>query len=73
MPPSPVGQIGNIPIPGGASDIIGNLLTRGGLIFVGGIVALVALWQLLSNTGAVPSPKDTVKAVGRAGATALAA
>jgi hypothetical protein len=34
-----------------------------GLIIVGAVIVIVALWQLLSNQGVVPSPKDTVAGV----------
>jgi hypothetical protein len=34
---------------------------QGALIVVGAVVIFVALWMLLSSTGAVPSPKQTLK------------
>jgi len=37
------------------------------LIVIGGLIVIVSLWALLSTTGAVPSPKQAVKA----GAAAL--
>ncbi len=49
-----------------------NFFVRFGLIIIGGVVIIVALWQLLASQGAVPSPGDTAKAVGHA-ATALVA
>jgi len=58
----------------GAGGIIGgieNFFVRFGLIAIGGIVVIVALWQLLANQGAVPSPGQTVKAAGE-GIVALA-
>lgn len=55
---------------GGSS---GSILTdvedffiRFGLIIIGGLVILVALWQLLSDHTALPSPGATVKAAGEA-------
>jgi hypothetical protein len=54
-----------------------DFFLRFGLIITGGIIIIVALWQLLSSTGVVTSPEATVKAVGhaarQAGAAALAA
>lgn len=47
-----------------------DTLVRAGLIAIGGVILFVALWQLLANAGAVPSPKD---ALGAAGKAALAA
>lgn len=35
-----------------------NLFVRGGLIIVGAVIVLVALWFLLSSKGIVPSPAD---------------
>lgn len=51
---------------------IEDFFVRFGLIIAGGVIIVVALWQLLSSTGVVPSPGDTAKAVGKAGASALA-
>lgn len=58
---------------GGIIGAVEDFFVRGGLIIAGGLIVLVALWQLLSNTGAVPSPGDAVHAAGKVGATALAA
>jgi muramidase (phage lysozyme) len=64
----------------GATDFIGEVegfFVRFGLVLVGGIVVIVALWQLLSDAGAVPSPAQTAKgagaAIAHAGAAAIAA
>jgi len=48
---------------GGVLGTIQSYFVRGGLLLVGGLVVLVALWVLLSRQGAVPSPKDLAKAV----------
>lgn len=42
---------------GGLFSWIGDQFARGGLIIVGTVVILVALWMLLSNQGVVPGPK----------------
>lgn len=44
---------------GGAIE---NWLTRGGLILIGAVILVVALWLLLSNNGILPSPSDTARA-----------
>ncbi len=54
---------------GGVLGFVGDAFTRFGLLIAGGLIVFVALWQLVSNTGAVPSPAQTVKAGGRALAT----
>ncbi len=43
------------------AKIIGNEFVRIGLLAVGALILLVALWALLSQTGVVPSPADTAK------------
>jgi hypothetical protein len=48
-----------------------NFFQRFGLIVIGGVIVIVALWQLLSSQGIVPSPSDAGKAIGK-GALALA-
>jgi len=40
---------------------IENWFERGGLIIIGGLVIIAALWALLSNAGYVPTPKSLVK------------
>lgn len=45
---------------------IGNEFVRIGLIAVGVVILLVALWYLLSETGVVPSPSDAAKMAGKA-------
>jgi hypothetical protein len=53
---------------GTTTGIVGTIqsyFVRFGLIIVGSLVILVALWQLLSNTGAVASPGETAKAFGK--------
>jgi len=42
---------------------IENFFVRFGLIVVGGIVVVVALWLLLSSGGIVPSPRQTLRAI----------
>lgn len=54
---------------GGSNDplaIAGDFFVRFGLIALGVVIIVVALWQLLSTTGAVPSPGDTAKGIGNA-------
>jgi len=49
---------------GGTGSVVGTVedfFVRFGLIIIGGIILIVALWQLLSNQGIVPSPADTAK------------
>jgi len=46
---------------GGLISDIENFFVRGGLIIVGGIVVLVALWLILSDNGVIPSPADVGK------------
>lgn len=43
---------------------------RWGLLLVGGILMLIALWWLLADQGVVPSPKDVVKTAGKVAALA---
>lgn len=43
---------------GGIMDAIVNIVQRFGLVIIGGIIVLVALWSLLSSQGLVPSPKE---------------
>ena len=56
---------------GGIVNTVENFFVRFGLVIIGGIIVIVALWQLLSSQGIVPSPADTGKAVTK-GALALA-
>ena len=54
---------------GGGSGIIAtieNFFVRFGLIILGGIIVVVALWELLSSQGVVPSPGQAAKAVAAA-------
>ena len=51
---------------GGAQKTVSGWITRGFLIAIGVVVIAVALWALLSKTGAVPGPAETAKAVGKA-------
>ena len=44
-----------------------------GLIIVGSVIVVVALWQLLSDHGVVPSPVETVKGAGKLAVGAVAA
>lgn len=48
---------------GGIIATIEDFFLRSGLIIIGGIVIIVALWMLLSNAGVVPSPTQVVKDV----------
>lgn len=57
------------PITSGAA-VIGDEISRVGVLAIGGLVAIVALWWLLSQSGAVPSPGDTARAAGTALAVA---
>ena len=50
----------------GMASSIDNFFVRGGLILVGAIVAGLALWQLMSQHTAVPSPGETAHAAVRA-------
>ena len=47
---------------------IENWFVRGGLIIIGGLVVIVALWALLSKQGVVPSPIETGKDLAKAAA-----
>ncbi len=47
----------------GAIATVENFFVRFGLIILGGLIVIVALWQLLSNQGVVPSPGDTAKGI----------
>lgn len=40
-----------------------NWFERFGLIAIGGLIVIVSLWALLSETGAVPSPREAVAAL----------
>lgn len=44
-----------------AGSAIEGFFVRGGLIVLGAIVVIVALWYLLSNATGVPSPSDAAK------------
>lgn len=70
------------PTSGGASQSLGFLgsitdveqfFVRFGLVIIGGLIVLVALWQLLSDNTDIPSPGDTVSAAGHAATMAVAA
>lgn len=54
------------PAGGGILGAIDNFFVRFGLVIAGGLIVVVALWQLLSNQGIVPSPGDTAKAATKA-------
>lgn len=56
----------------GSITDVEQFFVRFGLLTIGGVVILVALWQLLSDHTGIPSPGDTAHAVGR-GAVELAA
>lgn len=51
---------------GGIFADIENWFERGGLILLGGLIILVALWVLLSHTGAIPSPGEFAGDVAKA-------
>ena len=68
---SATGAGGSTASGGGSTGIVGTVeqfFVRFGLIILGALVILVALWQLLSDRGVVPSPGDVAKGV--AGAVA---
>jgi len=44
---------------------IENFFVRGGLIIIGGIIVIVALWYLLSQNDVISSPGDTAKAIAK--------
>jgi len=49
------------PLVSKVTGAVGDSFARIALLVVGAIVILIALWQLLSSTGAVPSPGQTAK------------
>lgn len=51
----------NVPGQMGGSSSIGSWLVRGGLILVGLVILVIALWQMMSQTGSVPSPGSVAK------------
>jgi muramidase (phage lysozyme) len=51
---------------GGIAGWIEKEFSRFGVLIVGGIVVLVALWYLLSQSTGVPSPTETAQAAGKA-------
>lgn len=51
---------------------MGGSFVRLALIIVGGILLVVALWQLLSQVSEVPSPGDAVQSAVKVGTTAAA-
>jgi muramidase (phage lysozyme) len=60
----------------GPADFIATVesfFVRFGLIIAGSLIVIVALWQLLSQTGVVPSPAQTAKAAGKGAAALVAA
>jgi hypothetical protein len=56
---------------GGIQDVE-QFFLRGGILVIGAVVIIVALWQLLSDHTPIPSPGDTARSVAK-GATALVA
>lgn len=60
------GAAGGTASGGSLVDTIENFFVRFGLIIIGGIIVIVALWQLLASQGAVPSPAEAAKAAGAA-------
>lgn len=60
------GGTGDASSSAGPVSTIENLFQRGGLIIIGALIILVALWVMLSHSGAVPSPGDTAKALAAA-------
>jgi hypothetical protein len=57
------GGSGSSSAPLGIIGAIDNWFVRFGLVAVGGIVVIAALWALLSNAGYIPSAKQVAKAV----------
>lgn len=55
---------------GGILGAIENFFVRFGLIIIGGIIVIAALWKLLSDQGVVPSPGDMAKSVAKVAAVA---
>lgn len=51
---------------GGIAAWLTNEFSRIGILIIGAIILLIALWWLLSDAGVVPSAGDTAKAVGNA-------
>lgn len=58
---------------GGIASFVANEFARFGLLIIGGLIVLVALWWLLSETGVIPSPSDTGKAAVKLATTAAVA
>lgn len=44
---------------------IQNEFARWGLLIIGAVIILIALWQLLSQTGLAPAPAETAKTVAK--------
>jgi len=65
---STAGKTGSGAASGGSGIIatIEDFFVRFGLIIVGGVIVIVALWQILSSQGIVPSPSDTAHSAGEA-------
>lgn len=49
----------------GSITDVEDFFVRFGIIIIGGVIILVALWQLLSQHSSIPGPVDTVKIVGK--------
>lgn len=51
---------------GGSSEgLLQNVFVRAGLIIVGALVVIVALWKLLGDQGVIPGPGETAKAAAK--------
>lgn len=61
-------QTGTPGVFGPLVDWLTNEFSRIGLLFIGAIILLIALWFLLSEAGAVPSPGETAKGLALAAA-----
>lgn len=62
QPGAPANNLSSIPYVGGWLGDIEDFFVRFGLIIIGVIIVAVALWELLSSQGVVPSPTEVGKA-----------
>lgn len=58
---------------GSVVSAVSQPLVRIGLIVVGSVIILVALWKLLSDQGVVPSPSDVAETAGKVASVAAVA
>jgi hypothetical protein len=57
----------------GSITDVEQFFVRGGILIIGGVVILVALWQLLSEHTDIPSPVETAKGIGQGASGIVAA